>query len=62
MVTVVYYLLLKSIEEASWVRLSPTAERIASGIGTAVLSVAVVLTLFSGLSYLAKNRDLVSDA
>jgi hypothetical protein len=26
-----------------------------------VLSVAVILTLFSGLSYLAKNRDLVSD-
>ena len=61
MVTVVYYLLLKSINEASWVHLSPTAETIASGVGTIVLSVAVILTLFSGLSYLAKNRDLVSD-
>lgn len=61
MVTIVYYLLLKSINEASWVRLSPAAETIASGIGTIVLSVAVILTLFSGLSYLAKNRDLVSD-
>ena len=62
MVTVVYYLLLKSINEASWVHLSPTAETIASEVGTIVLSVAVILTLFSGLSYLAKNRDLVSDA
>ena len=62
MVTVVYYLLLKSINEASWVHLSPTAETIASGVGTIVLSIAVILTLFSGLSYLAKNRDLVSDA
>jgi CDP-diacylglycerol---glycerol-3-phosphate 3-phosphatidyltransferase len=62
MVTVVYYLLLKSIGEASWVRLSPTDEKVASAIGTVVLSIAVVLTLFSGLSYLAKNRDLVSDA
>ena len=62
MVTVVYYLLLKSIDEASWVHLSPTAQNFASGIGTLVLSVAVALTFFSGLSYLAKNRDLVSDA
>jgi CDP-diacylglycerol---glycerol-3-phosphate 3-phosphatidyltransferase len=61
MVTVVYYLLLKSINEASWVHFSPTAENIAAGIGAIVLSVAVILTLFSGLSYLAKNRDLVSD-
>ena len=61
MATVVYYLLLKSIDEASWVHLSPTAETIASTVGTIVLSVAVILTLFSGLSYLAKNRDLVND-
>jgi len=61
MVTVVYYLLWKSINEAPWVHLSPTAEKIASWVGSVVLSVAVVLTLFSGLSYLAKNRDLVSD-
>ena len=61
MVTVIYYLLLKSIGEASWVRLSPTSEKVASAIGTVVLSIAVVLTLFSGVSYLAKNRDLVSD-
>jgi hypothetical protein len=60
-VTVVYYLLLKSIDEASWVHLSPTAQNIAGEIGTLVLSVAVALTFFSGLSYLAKNRDLVSD-
>jgi CDP-diacylglycerol--glycerol-3-phosphate 3-phosphatidyltransferase len=62
MVTVVYYLLIKSIGEASWLRLSPTAETVASVIGAVVLSIAVVLTLFSGLSYLAKNRDLVSDS
>jgi CDP-diacylglycerol---glycerol-3-phosphate 3-phosphatidyltransferase len=61
MVTVVYYLVLKSIKEASWVHLSPAAEAIAAAVGTIVLSVAVILTLFSGLSYLAKNRDLVSD-
>jgi CDP-diacylglycerol--glycerol-3-phosphate 3-phosphatidyltransferase len=60
-VTVVYYLLLKSINEASWVRLSSGAGSLASGIGNAVLSIAVILTLFSGLSYLAKNRDLLSD-
>jgi len=61
MVTVIYYLLLKSIGEVSWIRLAPTDEKVASAIGTLVLSIAVVLTLFSGLSYLAKNRDLVSD-
>jgi CDP-diacylglycerol---glycerol-3-phosphate 3-phosphatidyltransferase len=60
-ITVVYYLLLKSINEAPWVRLSPGTQNLASAIGAVVLSVAVVLTLFSGLSYLAKNWDLVSD-
>ena len=60
-VTVVYYLVLKSVKESAWPPVSPGTERLLSGIGSLVLCVAVVLTLFSGLAYLAKNRDLVSD-
>jgi CDP-diacylglycerol---glycerol-3-phosphate 3-phosphatidyltransferase len=61
-VTVIYYLLWKTIKGLGWVSLSPGAEKVFSGIGFAILMITVLLTIFSGLTYLAKNRDLVSDA
>ena len=61
-VTVVYYLLWKSVKGTGWFPLSHEVEKVFSGIGFVILLITVLLTIFSGLTYLAKNRDLVSDA
>ncbi|MBV9274286.1 MAG: CDP-diacylglycerol--glycerol-3-phosphate 3-phosphatidyltransferase [Verrucomicrobia bacterium] len=59
--TVIYYLLWKSLKGLGWLPLSPEADKAFSGIGFVILMITVLLTILSGLTYLAKNRDLVSD-
>jgi hypothetical protein len=54
-------LLWKSLKGLGWLPLSPESDKVFSGIGFVILMITVLLTILSGLTYLAKNRDLVSD-
>ena len=60
-VTIVYCLALAAISEQFGPALSPPARTTLDAIGVALICFTVALTLWSGISYFAKNWDLVRD-
>jgi CDP-diacylglycerol--glycerol-3-phosphate 3-phosphatidyltransferase len=63
-IMILYFLLLLSLaewERQGWVPALPFQEMLWKPLGSVLLSLAVVLTVGSGLSYLWKNRHLIAD-
>jgi phosphatidylglycerophosphate synthase len=63
-VMILYFLLLLSLaewERLGWVPPLPFQKMLWKPLGSVLLSLAVVLTVGSGLSYLWKNRYLIAD-
>ena len=60
-VTIVYCLALAAISEQFGPALSPPVRSTLDAIGVALICFTVALTLWSGISYFAKNWDLVKD-
>jgi CDP-diacylglycerol---glycerol-3-phosphate 3-phosphatidyltransferase len=61
MVTIVYYLLLLSVEESAPRSLTGSTLVTLERLGTAFLAVTVALTLWSGISYLTRHWDLLRE-
>lgn len=59
MVTIIYFLLLLAIRE--WGTIPGLREAWAFG-AYGLVSITVILTVYSGLAYLAKNRDLIRES
>lgn len=59
--TIIYFLAVRSIRELGGPEWTTSGNPVLGSIGVALLTIAVVLTLFSGIGYLAKNRDLLRD-
>jgi CDP-diacylglycerol--glycerol-3-phosphate 3-phosphatidyltransferase len=57
--TIVYFLAVRSIREFAGPEWTTHGDHLLKGIGITLLAITVVLTLFSGVGYLAKNWDLV---
>ena len=58
MLTIIYYLLFLATKESVPRGLSSSTLVVLNACGTLFLAVAVALTLFSGVVYLARHRDL----
>ena len=62
-VTVIYFLLLLTVEElqrADWFTIAARWDQIWRLVGTGLIAVTLVLTIYSGLKYVWKNRTLIS--
>ncbi len=63
-IAILYYFVLLSLtewSEAGWFPALPGEPGLWRGVGWAVMGVALLLTLWSGLGYLWKNRALIAD-
>ena len=63
-IMILYFLLLLSLaewERQGWVPALPFQQMLWKPLGSVLLSLAVALTVGSGLSYLWKNRHLIAD-
>jgi phosphatidylglycerophosphate synthase len=63
-IAILYYFVLLSLtewSEAGWFPALPGEPALWRGLGWTLMGVALLLTLWSGLGYLWKNRTLIAD-